>query len=406
MAREGFVNKKLKDGTPYRHYIENSEIIVANYKSKMEEWDFEENEKNDLNPYHISKNSMIKANWICKEGHKWMASIGSRINGNRGCPYCSNKKVLFGYNDIYTTNSELRKYFVDINIAKNHVNKSGKKAEFKCINCGDKKILTIYDFYNNGYGCKICGDGFPFGEKLISNILTNYNISYETQKTFNWSNKKRYDFYIPQYSMIIETDGLQHKEDVGGYFKYNEIKSNDKIKLELAESNGIKFYINIDTSNNDINAIKHAINNSGMLEILKIKNINFKEFIIKASNSTLVNICETFKTEKDTNNLATQFNVSRCTVIRYLNKGASLGLCNYNPKESSKTRFNNRRRGDNIPKPIIIVETGKVYDSISKTIKEEKVSRKNILDSIEKEVPILGRTFKYYIKKEGQNDKF
>lgn len=403
MTKEGYINKKLKDGTAYRYYIENSEIIVANYKEKMEEWNFEENEKNELNPHHISKNSKIKANWICKEGHKWMASIGSRINGNRGCPYCSNKKVLFGYNDIYTTNPELREYFVDIEVAKTHVCGSNYITKLRCIDCGNTKTSSICDFYKNGYSCRMCGDGFPFGEKLISNLLSEHNIEYEVQKLFNWSNNKRYDFYLKKYDMIIETDGLQHKEYVGGYYNYDEIKKNDFFKKNIAISNGVKHYINIDTYENKIDIIKKEILKSKILEILNIDydKINFEDIIIKSSKSVFVKVCEKYKEEKDTNLLANEFKIARGTVIRYLNKGQSLGMCNYNAKESSKTRFKNRKRGDNIPKPIIVTETGKIYGSMSKAIKAEKVSRKNILDSIESKTQIFGRTFNYYVEKEG-----
>lgn len=41
-----------------------------------------------------------KAWWLCGEGHEWEASVKSRAVGNTGCPYCSNQKVLKGYNDL------------------------------------------------------------------------------------------------------------------------------------------------------------------------------------------------------------------------------------------------------------------------------------------------------------------
>ena len=45
--------------------------------------------------------SNIKAWWKCKKGHEWEAVISSRSHGS-GCPYCSNQKVLDGYNDLKT----------------------------------------------------------------------------------------------------------------------------------------------------------------------------------------------------------------------------------------------------------------------------------------------------------------
>ena len=44
--------------------------------------------------------------WTCSKGHDYQATINHRSNGS-GCPYCSNYKVLTGYNDLATINPEL-----------------------------------------------------------------------------------------------------------------------------------------------------------------------------------------------------------------------------------------------------------------------------------------------------------
>lgn len=64
-----------------------------------------------------------------------------------------------------------------------------------------------------------------FGEEMISKLLENANIDFETEKTFkNCINNKtgrryRFDFYIksPQ-PYIIEFDGIQHFKEVGWGF--------------------------------------------------------------------------------------------------------------------------------------------------------------------------------------------
>jgi hypothetical protein len=45
--------------------------------------------------------------WQCEKGHSWRAVAGNRVRLNQGCPYCSNYKVLAGFNDMATTNPEL-----------------------------------------------------------------------------------------------------------------------------------------------------------------------------------------------------------------------------------------------------------------------------------------------------------
>lgn len=55
----------------------------------MSEWDFE---KNTIDPHTISYGSHEKAHWICGRGHRWSASIYSRVHAGNGCPKCAQEK--------------------------------------------------------------------------------------------------------------------------------------------------------------------------------------------------------------------------------------------------------------------------------------------------------------------------
>lgn len=68
------------------------------------EWDSEKN--GDLRANMVAANTNKKAWWRCKNGHSWHAVVASR-NSGRGCPYCANRKVLAGFNDLATKNPEL-----------------------------------------------------------------------------------------------------------------------------------------------------------------------------------------------------------------------------------------------------------------------------------------------------------
>jgi hypothetical protein len=57
-------------------------------------------------PAEYSRGSDRKMPWQCPYGHRWEASISSRVGGN-GCPFCSGHKVLIGFNDLSTTDPEL-----------------------------------------------------------------------------------------------------------------------------------------------------------------------------------------------------------------------------------------------------------------------------------------------------------
>ena len=82
-----------------------NDLQTANPKLATE-WNYAKNE--NLNPTDVKPNTHKKVWWICSKGHEWLASISSRNKGN-GCPYCSNQKILKGYNDLSTHNANVSK---------------------------------------------------------------------------------------------------------------------------------------------------------------------------------------------------------------------------------------------------------------------------------------------------------
>jgi len=66
----------------------------------IEEWNQEAN--GSITPDLVRAGSDKRVNWICKkEGHKWTATVSSRVAGN-GCPICANRVILAGFNDLAT----------------------------------------------------------------------------------------------------------------------------------------------------------------------------------------------------------------------------------------------------------------------------------------------------------------
>jgi hypothetical protein len=57
-------------------------------------------------PTTLSAGSGKLVSWRCAQGHVWNSNIDNRSKGN-GCPVCSGRKVLAGFNDLATTNPEL-----------------------------------------------------------------------------------------------------------------------------------------------------------------------------------------------------------------------------------------------------------------------------------------------------------
>lgn len=61
----------------------------------------------DLTPDQVMVASNARVWWQCPEGHAYQAVIASRTQRGTGCPYCANRKVLPGFNDLATKNPEL-----------------------------------------------------------------------------------------------------------------------------------------------------------------------------------------------------------------------------------------------------------------------------------------------------------
>lgn len=120
------------------------------------EWNYEKNI--EKTPEKYTAGSSKKVWWKCTKGHEWEASIATRKMGI-GCPVCSNKKVLFGYNDLETLNPKLANEW---NHEKNgelkpsmFVPGSGRKVWWKCSVCNNEWKENIAD-RNRGVGCPFC----------------------------------------------------------------------------------------------------------------------------------------------------------------------------------------------------------------------------------------------------------
>ncbi len=103
--------------------------------------------KNSISPEEVSRYSNKKVWWICERGHEWEATVSNRTQGT-GCPYCSNRKVLVGFNDLGTTNPELLNewdYTKNDFLPSSIVAGSSKKVWWKCSRCGNSWCVSPRD---------------------------------------------------------------------------------------------------------------------------------------------------------------------------------------------------------------------------------------------------------------------
>lgn len=91
-------------GCPYcsgMRAISGENDLATQYPLLAKEWDPIRNESVTSN--NVLPQSRIKVWWRCELGHSWKAAPYSRTRENgSGCPYCTGKKVLSGFNDLAT----------------------------------------------------------------------------------------------------------------------------------------------------------------------------------------------------------------------------------------------------------------------------------------------------------------
>ncbi len=183
---------------------------------------------------------------ICPEhGEFWMLPK-SHLQG-QGCPRCGG---VYHY-----TNEDW------INIAKQkHLLENYDYTKTKYVNNREKVCIICPEhgefwrnpktFLYSKTGCPYCGFRSVLEERL-SEIFKNENINYMrevTRKKFSWLDSMRLDFYLPDYNIAIECQGIQHFEpvDFAGKGKrwasevFKKTLIRDKKKKELCEENNIR----------------------------------------------------------------------------------------------------------------------------------------------------------------------
>ena len=123
------------------------------------EWNYQKNI--DLKPTQVTLHSNKKVWWICGHGHEWKATVTNRTSQNSSCPYCSNKKILAGFNDLKTTNPDIAVEWDEVknkDLLPTAVGKgSHLKVWWKCRSCGHSWQAVIYSRTGKkACGCPMC----------------------------------------------------------------------------------------------------------------------------------------------------------------------------------------------------------------------------------------------------------
>ena len=153
------VNVSRDRGKIYEQYIlaEKKKSLLALQPDLAEQWHPTKNGK--LLPENVSVSANKPVWWICEEGHEWQAMINSRSQGI-GCPYCSGKKVLSGYNDLATKNPKIAKQWhptKNYNLTPSDITAFSNKSYWWICEKGHEWKNSI-NVRNGGNNCPYCAN--------------------------------------------------------------------------------------------------------------------------------------------------------------------------------------------------------------------------------------------------------
>ncbi len=97
--------------------------------------------------------------WRCERGHEWYTLISTRSGGSK-CPYCTDIKVLKGFNDFSTRYPELTCEWSERNLPLTpdaESVKSPKNVWWKCKTCG-YEWKAVIKARAGGLKCPVCAD--------------------------------------------------------------------------------------------------------------------------------------------------------------------------------------------------------------------------------------------------------
>ena len=198
-----------------------------------ESWDYSKN--TGLDPETLLSGSNKNVWWLCVKGHSWQAPIWRRAGHNNrvpnNCPFCTNKKLLVGFNDLASQRPDLAE---ELNSEKNDVHASevlagsGKKLWWKCSVCNASWQATVSNRVK-GNSCPVCNKrGTSKPEQGLCFYLSQVT---EVESRFKFMGKE-VDVYLPKYNIGIEYDGIWHKSRT----------QKDEDKEEFFTANGMTFF--------------------------------------------------------------------------------------------------------------------------------------------------------------------
>lgn len=206
-------------------YIERLKAINPNIQSLEE---------------YINANTQILHRCLL-DGYTWKTMPYCTLQGY-GCPKCAGN--IRKTHEEYVTELAMRN--PDVEVIEKYVNAKTPILHRCKIDGYEWKTTPSYAFLSRG--CPQCQESN--GEMVVRHWLTEHNITYVYQKKFAECKHKKelpFDFYLPDYNILIEYDGQQHfepidfagKGDGWAMAQFRIVQCRDNIKNQYCKNNNI-----------------------------------------------------------------------------------------------------------------------------------------------------------------------
>jgi len=231
---------------PYRHLLGDGCSKCSNNYSDLNYF-IENSNKIHKNKYDYTLvnyiNNKAKVKIICPFHGVFNQRPDNHING-QNCPKCgqtiSHMKIRKKYCDVIVDFNLIHNYRYDYSLVEYKNNKT--KIKIICHKHG--VFLQTPNKHNQGSGCPKCycskGEEEIIKKLMSKRIFFEKNYSFDDCKDINCL---PFDFYLPDYKICIEYDGIQHFKPIefwGGENGLMYIKKHDKIKNDYCVNKNIK----------------------------------------------------------------------------------------------------------------------------------------------------------------------
>ena len=157
------------------------------------------------------------------------------------------------------------------------------------------------------------------------------------------------------------------------------------MKKEYALSQGIDYYVQIDSKESGFNQLKNAIINSELSELYSFDDVDWVECYRKSLMSDVITVTELWNQGKKVVEICEITGLGKGTVRRHLTKANEIGLCNYDHTASNHIK-------------VLCIETNEVFDCLRDAEIKYGIKRGYISSYLKGRttLPVGNKTWKYY----------